>query len=65
LANWVLLVIMINMIIAFQKLHYNIEYIGAAIILAFLLGLRLVLASKSKATRVVKAAKRNVEEKVE
>ncbi len=53
------------MIIAFQKLHYSIEYIGAAILLAFLLVLRLVLASKSKATRVVKAVKRNVEEKVE
>ncbi len=65
MANVILLVIIINMIIAFQKLHYSIEYIGAAILLAFLLVLRLVLASKSKATRVVKAVKRNVEEKVE
>ena len=56
---------MTNMIIAFQKLHYNIEYIGVGIFLVFLLILRLIIASKSKATKVVKTAKRKLEEKVE
>lgn len=65
MANMILLLIMTNMIIAFQKLHYNIEYIGAGIFLAFLLLLRLIIASKSKATKVVKTAKRNIETKVE
>jgi uncharacterized protein YhhL (DUF1145 family) len=65
IATVVLLVIMINMLIAFQKLNYSIEYLGGAIFLTFLLALRLVLASKSKATQAVKTAKRNVEEKLE
>lgn len=56
---------MINMLIAFQKLNYSIEYLGGAIFLTFLLALRLVLASKLKATQAVKTAKRNVEEKLE
>ncbi|CAF2491377.1 unnamed protein product [Rotaria sp. Silwood2] len=62
MANVVLLVIITNMIIAFQKLHFSMEYIGGAIFLAFLLILRLVLASKSK---TAKATKRNLEKKVE
>jgi len=53
------------MIIAFQKLHYSIEYIGGAIFLIFLLILRIILASKSKATQVVKTTKKNLETKVE
>ncbi|CAF0918737.1 unnamed protein product [Rotaria sordida] len=65
MANMVLLVIMISMIIAFQKLHYSMEYIGGAIFLAFLLVLRFVLASKSKAIKTAKTAKRNLERKVE
>ena len=65
MANVVLLVIMTNMIISFQKLHYNIEYIVGGVFLAFLLVLRLVLVSKSKATKSVKTAKKNVEAKVE
>jgi hypothetical protein len=64
-ANLVLLVIMINMTIAFQKLHYGVEYIAGAIFLTFLLVLRLVLASKSKATQAVKTVKKNVEKKME
>jgi len=49
------------MIFAFQRLNYSLEYIGGAIFLVFLLILRFILASKSKATKVVKTAKRNVE----
>jgi hypothetical protein len=48
---------MINLIIALQKLHYSIEYLGGAIFLAILLVLRLVLASKSKARKVEKKLK--------
>ncbi|CAF1073491.1 unnamed protein product [Rotaria sp. Silwood1] len=61
MGNMVLLVIITNMIIAFQKLHYSMEYIGGAIFLAVLLILRLVLASTSKTTKVAKAAKRSSE----
>jgi uncharacterized membrane protein len=60
-ANMILLVIVTNLIIAFIKLNYSIEYIGAGIFLAFLLLLRLVLTSRSNAIRAVKTAKRNVE----
>ncbi|UJR38116.1 hypothetical protein I4U23_030796 [Adineta vaga] len=62
LGTLVLLVIMTNMIIAFHKLNYSIEYLGAAVFLTFLLLLRLIFASKSKASRVVK---QNIEKKVE
>ncbi len=61
MATVVLLVIMINLIIALQKLHYSIEYIGGAIFLAFLLIVRLVIASKSKAAQV----RRKVETKTD
>jgi hypothetical protein len=53
------------MIISFQKLNYSLEYIVGAIFLVFLLVLRLVLASKSKAAQAVKIVKKNVEKKVE
>jgi hypothetical protein len=56
---------MTNAIITFQKLNYSIEYIGAAILISFLLVLRLVLVSKSKATQVVKSAKNKIEKKVQ
>ena len=65
LANSVLLVILMNIIIAFQRLHYPMEYMGAAIFLAFLLVVRLVLASRSRATRPVRAAKRSADQKVD
>ena len=60
MANVVLLVIITNMIIALQKLHYSIEYIAAATFLGFLLVLRLVLTSR---TRTIRTAKRRVGEK--
>ncbi|CAF1058474.1 unnamed protein product [Adineta ricciae] len=62
LGTLALLVIMTNMIITFHKLHYGVEYLGAAISLVFLLVLRLIIASKSKPARTVK---RNVEKKVD
>ncbi|CAF0974205.1 unnamed protein product [Adineta ricciae] len=62
LGTLTLLVITTNMIITFHKLHYGVEYIGAAIFLVFLLVLRLIVASKSKPARAVK---RNVEKKVD
>jgi len=49
------------MIYALQKLNYSFEYIGVAIFLVVLLILRFILASKSKATKLIKTAKRNVE----
>jgi uncharacterized membrane protein len=58
----ILLVIITNAIITFQKLHYGFEYMSIALFIAFLLVLRLVLVSKSKA---IKVAKKNVETKVE
>jgi len=65
LANIVLLGIMTNAIITFQKLNYSFEYTGVSIVILFLLVLRLVLVSKSKAKQVVKSAKKKVEKKVE
>ena len=65
LATMALLVIMGNMIFTLQKLHYKTEYVGAAIVLAVLLVLRVIFASKSKATQPAQAAKRNVEKKVD
>ncbi len=64
LANIILLAIMTNAIITFQKLNYSIEYIGASILISFLLVVRLVLVSKSKAKQAVKTAKKKVEDKV-
>jgi len=63
--NIVLLGIMTNAIITFQKLNYSFEYTGVSIVILFLLVLRLVLVSKSKAKQVVKSAKKKVEKKVE
>jgi hypothetical protein len=65
LANIVLLGIMTNAIITFQKLNYSFEYTGVSIAIAFLLVLRLILVSKSKAKQVVKSAKKKLEKKVE
>jgi len=65
LANIVLLGIMTNAIITFQKLNYSFEYTGVSIAISFLLVLRLVLVSKSKAKQVVKSTKKKVEKKVE
>lgn len=58
----VLLVIMTNMIIAFQRLNYSMEYLGGAIVLAVLLVVRMLLASKSKGAR---PAKRTADAKTE
>ena len=55
---------MTNAIITFQKLNYSIEYIGASIFISFLLILRFVLVSQSKAKQAVKSAKKKVEEKI-
>jgi hypothetical protein len=65
LVNIVLLGIMTNAIITFQKLNYSFEYTGVSIAIVFLLVLRLVLVSKSKVKQVVKSAKKKVEKKVE
>ncbi|CAF1535155.1 unnamed protein product [Rotaria magnacalcarata] len=65
MSNVVLLVIITNFLIAFQKLNYGIEYIVAVIFLALLLVLRLILASRSKKTRNPTGAKQKVENKVE
>ncbi|CAF1021836.1 unnamed protein product [Adineta steineri] len=64
LATIVLLMIMTNATITFQKLNYSIEYIGAAIFISFLLVVRLVLVSKSKAKHAIKATKEKIEKKV-
>lgn len=56
-----LLVIMINAIITFQKLHYGAEYMLGGIVLTFLLFVRLMLGLKSKAKQTVKNVKQNVE----
>ncbi|CAF3338390.1 unnamed protein product [Rotaria socialis] len=65
MSNVVLLVIVTSFLVAFQKLKYGTEYIVAAIFLAFLLVLRLILASRSKKTRNPTGARRKVENKVE
>lgn len=48
LATIVLLMVMTNAIVTFQKLNYTIEYIGTFIFISFLLVLQLVLATRSK-----------------
>jgi len=63
LANIVLLGIMTNAIITFQKLNYSFEYTGVSIAISFLLVLRLILVSKSKAKQTVKTVKKKIEKK--
>ncbi|CAF3086417.1 unnamed protein product [Rotaria socialis] len=56
LANIILLIIMTNAIITFQKLNYSIEYTGVSIFISLLLVLRLILASSgSKPKQSVQA----------
>ncbi|CAF1258248.1 unnamed protein product [Rotaria magnacalcarata] len=56
LANIILLMIMTNAIITFQKLNYSIEYTGVSIFISLLLVLRLILASSgSKPKQSVQA----------
>jgi len=64
LANIVLLALMTNAIVTFQKLNYSLEFIGVSIFITFLLVLRLVLASKSKIKQEVTAVKKKVEKKL-
>ncbi|CAF1238630.1 unnamed protein product [Rotaria sp. Silwood1] len=61
LANLILLMVMINAIITFQKLNYPMEYIGVLICISFLLLLRLVLASRSKVKQSIKSTTTKVE----
>lgn len=52
-----------NVIYTFHQLNYSVEYMAGAIVLTSLLLLRMILATKSKATRVVKRVKQEKEEK--
>ncbi|UJR08171.1 hypothetical protein I4U23_012444 [Adineta vaga] len=65
LATIVLLAVMTNAIITFQKLNYGLDYIGSAIFMAFLLVIRLVLVSRSKAKDAIKTVKTKVEKKLQ
>jgi hypothetical protein len=57
--------IMTNAIITLQKLNYSLEWIGGSIFLSFLLAIRLVLVSQTKAKQAVRSAKSKIEKKVE
>lgn len=57
---------MVNLLVAFVKLNYSMEYIFGAIILIFLLIVRHILASQSKkSTQTIKNIKKKVEDKSE
>jgi len=58
LSTIVLLGLLTNAIITFQKLNYNLEFIGTAIFLSFVLVIHLVLVSRSKVKQVVKSNKK-------
>jgi hypothetical protein len=61
LANIILLAVMTNAIITFQKLNYGVEYLAASIGIVFLLVVRLVLVSKSKGKQIIKTVKKKAE----
>ncbi|CAF1165392.1 unnamed protein product [Rotaria sp. Silwood1] len=63
LANLILLIVMTNAIITFQKLNYSIEYTGTFMFISFLLLLRLGLASRSKVEQSVESTKAKIKNK--
>ncbi|CAF0989976.1 unnamed protein product [Adineta ricciae] len=60
-ATIVLMMLMTNALITFQKLNYGLDYIGSVIFMLFLLVIRLVLASKSKVQSVAKKVTKKME----
>ncbi|CAF0831465.1 unnamed protein product [Rotaria sordida] len=65
LATLVLLMVMINAIVTFQKINYPIEYTGIFVVVSLLLLLRLGLTARSTVKQTVKSTKAKIEKKVE
>ena len=61
LANIVLVGIMTNAIMTFQKLNYGLEYVVTAILIAFILVLRLAFASRATGGHTAQKPKRKAE----
>ena len=61
LANIVLVGIMTNAIMTFQKLNYGLEYVVTSILIAFVLVLRLAFASRVTAGQTAQSTKRKAE----